>query len=203
MYVAPVAADIVQMTQRILQNEDQAHAQHPEQDGAPSAAHVLLLRAKPGLVSTPDFVAFLCQSHRSGILQVITDAEVFSIEVEDGDIVHAHSNGAPPGERLGDILVEQGVLTDADVERLLDGEQRSRFGNRVVEEQLVTHDELVAALEAQIRRLFYRLFAVEPRELLFWGGPCLLAEQSLRLNVNVLLLDCARAADEAARDHGG
>ena len=51
-------------------------------------------------------------------------------------------------------------------------------------------------------RLFYRLFTTPPREFRFWGGPCLLAEDSLRLNVNMLLLESARAADEASRDAG-
>ena len=43
------------------------------------------------------------------------------------------------------------------------------------------------------------MFSAAAREFLFWGGPCLLAEQSLRLNANMLLLDSARACDEAAR----
>lgn len=195
-------AGVLELTQLMLRNDGSALSdpnKSPAQ-AAPSRRHRLLLQAQAGLVPTPDFVAFLCQTQQSGILQVFTCNEVFSVEIEDGDIVHAHSDGAPVGERLGDLLVERGVLTPLQLARLLDSEQRARFGTRVVEQRLVTRDELVGALETQIRRLFHRLFTAQPKEFLFWGGPCLLAEQSLRLNANMLLLDGARAADEAARE---
>jgi hypothetical protein len=194
-------AGVLEFTQLMLRNEGRpvGGAGRAPSQSAPSERHRLLLHAKVGLVSTPDFVAFLCQAQQSGILQVFTAKEVFSIEIEDGDVVHAHSDGAPAGERLGDILVQQGVLDTEQLGKLLTGDARARLGSRMLEQQLVSRDELVTALETQIRHLFHRLFTAEPREFLFWGGPCLLAEQSLRLNANMLLLDSARAADEAAR----
>ena len=195
-------AGVMELTQMMLHTDGSAlsdPAKRPT-DAAPSKNHQLVLHAQAGLVPTPDYVAFLSQAQRSGILQVFTEKEVFSIEIEDGDIVHAHSDGAPAGQRLGDILVEQGVLTPGKVQELLDSNKGQRFGARVVQHNGVTRDELLRALEAQIRRLFHRMFSSKAREFLFWAGPCLLAEQSLRLNANMLLLDSARAADEALRD---
>src|SRR4030095_15417908 len=134
---------------------------------APSKIHHLVLHAQGGLVPTPDYVAFLSQAQRSGILQEFAEKEGFWIEIAERGIVHAH-----------------------------------RDCTRGVEEQRMTRDDLLRALETQIRRLFHRLFSSMPREFLFWAGPCLLAEQSLRLNANLLRLDSARAADEALRDLG-
>ena len=194
-------AGVMELTQIMLHTDSTAVADLAKRPAgsAPSKNHQLVLHAQGGIVPTPDYVAFLSQAQRSGILQVFTEKEVFWIEIDDGDIVHAHSDFAPPGQRLGDILVEQGVLTQVALLELLDSGKGQRLGTRV-EQKGVTRDELLRALETQIRRLFHRLFASAPREFLFWSGPCLLAGQSLRLNANMLLLDSARAADEAMRD---
>ncbi|HZN41826.1 MAG TPA: DUF4388 domain-containing protein [Planctomycetota bacterium] len=195
-------AGVMELTQIMLHTEGSALSDPTKRPSgsAPSEKHQLVLHAQGGLVPTPDYVAFLSQAQRSGVLQVFTEKEVFWIEIDDGDIVHAHSDFAPAGQRLGDILVEQGVLTQVALLELLDGNKGQRLGARSVEEKRVTRDELLRALETQIRRLFHRLFSSMPREFLFWAGPCLLAEQKLRLNANMLLLDSARAADEALRD---
>lgn len=195
-------AGVMELTQIMLHTDSTAVADLAKRPAgsAPSKNHQLVLHAQGGLVPTPDYVAFLSQAQRSGILQVFTEKEVFWIEIDDGDIVHAHSDGAPAGQRLGDILVEQGVLTQVALLEMLDSKKGERLGTRVVEQKGVTRDELLRALETQIRRLFHRMFSSAPREFLFWAGPCLLAGQSLRLNANMLLLDSARAADEALRD---
>jgi len=197
-------AGVMELTQIMLHTEGSALSDPTKQPAgsAPSKSHHLVLHAQGGLVPTPDYVAFLSQAQRCGILQVFAEKEVFWIEIDDGDIVHAHSDFAPAGQRLGDILVEQGVLTPIALQELLDSNKGQRLGTRGVEEQRMTRDDLLRALETQIRRLFHRLFSSTPREFLFWAGPCLLAEQSLRLNANMLLLDSARAADEALRDLG-
>ncbi|HEX6810814.1 MAG TPA: DUF4388 domain-containing protein [Planctomycetota bacterium] len=194
-------AGVLELTQLMLRTDRSALSDPSKRpaESAPSNNHRLVLHAEGGLVPTPDFVAFLCSTQQSGILQVFTPQEIFSIEIDDGDIVHAHSDGAPKGQRLGDILVEQGVLTQIELLEMLDTTKNVRLGTNALAQRVVTRDELTRALETQIRRLFHRLFSATAREILFWAGPCVMAEQSVRLNANMLLLDSARAADEAMR----
>lgn len=165
----------------------------------PSPQHRLAMHSQSFFVPTADLVTSLCGGLKSGILYISTEGEDFTIEIHEGAIVHAHSDGAGPGERLGDILVERGVLTRDALAVLLAKESRSRIGARAIEQHLATRTDLLAALETQIRRLFQRLFAKRPKEFAFWEGPSILGEENLRLNSTMLLLEGARAADEQNR----
>lgn len=174
-----------------------------QQESPPSPQHRQGLRVNGKFVATPDLVTFLCSLKKSGVLLVDTADERFTIELQEGDIVHAHSDGAPDGERLGDVLVEQGILQQADLDALLGEGLRSRLGDRlgtrILQRQLATEKQLLAALETQIRRLFARLFTTAAAELTFWEGPPVWGEQHMRLNATMLLLDGARAIDESQR----
>lgn len=172
-------------------------------ESAPSADHTLAMHVKSGFLATPDLLAFLCSLRKSGVLFVETADERFTIELVDGDIAHAHSDGAPDAERLGNVLVEHGVLTHAVLDRLLGESSRLRLGARVLERQLAGRDDLRTALETQIRRLFQRLFTARAHNFVFWEGPCVWGDLSMRLNATMLLLDGARAADEEQRGAGG
>ncbi len=172
-------------------------------ESPPSPQHALAMRAGAQFLATPDLITFLCSMKKTGVLLIDTVDERFTVELESGDIVHAHSDGAPEGERLGDVLVENGVLQQSDLEAMLAEGIRGRFGGRLgarlLDRKLATPDDLLGALETQIRRLFQRLFPASATDFVFWEGPCVWGEQSMRLNATMLLLDGARAIDESSR----
>jgi len=175
------------------------------QDSSPGPHHKLALRGSATLVALPDLLTFLCSIKKTGVLLVDAIDERFAVELREGDIVHAHSDCAPAGERLGDVLVEQGVITQVDLDALLAGRSKTRgedrLGTRLIERGYGSTEQLLAALEVQIRRLFHRLFTTVATELVFWEGPCVWGEDGMRLNATKLLLDGARAMDESSR-HG-
>ncbi|MGE3171299.1 MAG: DUF4388 domain-containing protein [Planctomycetota bacterium] len=176
------------------------------EESPPSPDHHRALRCSGAFLATPDLVTFLCSMKKSGVLLVDTLDERFTVELEGGDIVHAHSDGAPEGERLGDVLVELGTMAQGDLDALLAEGIRGRFGGRlgarILERGLATAEELQTALETQIRRLFQRLFQAAPKDFVFWEGPCVWGEDRMRLNATKLLLDGARAFDESSRGLG-
>lgn len=165
----------------------------------PGPEHTIALRAAAGFVTTPDLIAFLSSSRQTGVLVVATVAENFVLEFQGGDIVHAHSDGAPVGERLGDILVAQGVVTRERLDAALASEPPIRIGLRLWETGQVTHDQLLAGLAQQIRMQFARLFDQAPLQSTFWAGPPVRAQRKMRLPVTGLLLDSARVFDERAQ----
>src|SRR5262245_32521045 len=172
------------------------------QDSSPGPDHKLALRGSATLVALPDLLTFLCSIKKTGVLLVDAIDERFAVELREGDIVHAHSDCAPAGERLGDVLVEQGVITQVDLDALLAGRKKrgeDRLGARLIERGYASTEQLLAALELQIRRLFHRLFTTVATELVFWEGPCVWGEDGMRLNATKLLLDGARAMDESSR----
>jgi hypothetical protein len=177
------------------QSASQSAAQSASQS-ASQPAQAKAMRFLHGSAPTPDVITFVCSLRKTGHLRIETDDECFTIELGDGEVLHAHSSGAPTGSRLGEILVELGMLRADELEPLLVAGSTARLGARLLELGLVTKEQLAKALALQIRRLFRRLFVAVPREIAFFEGPPLLAEPAMRFNATMLLLEGARQHDE-------
>jgi hypothetical protein len=151
-------------------------------------------------VPIPELVGFLGTLGVKGILRVETKREQFVVEFHDGQISHAEGTRGRRGQRLGDLLVTQGAIERPVLEEVLTREPGWRLGCKLVEEELITKAQLVRALQAQIQLLFCRLFREEARSYTFWSGPSIWGEQGVRLNSTSLLLESARVADEVGDD---
>lgn len=152
-------------------------------------------------VSVNELLSFLGTLGKTGTLSVETREERFTIQMEDGYVVHASSNRSPPALRLGAILVEQGAIEPDRLRQFLRTHDRSisRLGVALEREELVSREQLTAALEHQIQHVFKRIssssdaaFAFEEHE----GG---FSDERVRLGVVRLLLESAAALDEANR----
>jgi len=165
----------------------------------PSEEHVQALAISGSLVEVPDLISFLSSTSCTGVLAVETDGERFQMDLLEGDVVHAQSNGTPHGDRIGDILVEQGALTRAEVEAVLASKTAPRLGLALIESGLVDQDQLMVALEEQIRRQFARMFEATPKNYTFWSGPPTVGGRHPRMNSMGLILDSARVADERVK----
>ncbi len=66
-------------------------------------------------------------------------------------------------------------------------------------ESLVSREDLVSALEAQVQELFHRLYAAGSGTFDFYAGGSSNIEQRIRMNVTRLLLESARTKDEQER----
>lgn len=167
------------------------------EDKPPSDQHKLALRVYGQFVPAPDLIGFLSTYHRTGILEVEAPGEMFVVEFEEGDIVHAQSNHMPDGQRLGDILVSKGNIEREALEKVRRDNPGGRLGELLLENGLVDQDQLLAALQTQIQLLFNRMFDAPTTRFTFWAGPPLRADEKVRLNATSLLLEGARASDEA------
>lgn len=63
----------------------------------------------------------------------------------------------------------------------------------------MTQEQLLVALEEQIRRQFARMFEATPKNYTFWSGPPTVPGRHPRLNSMGLILDSARVADERGK----
>ena len=167
------------------------------QNQPPSALHTLSMRAYGPFVPVPDFIGFLCAQRKTGILELTTPAATFSLELEGGDIVHAHSNHTPQGQRIGDILVAQNSIEREVLEEICKSLGGTRLGEVLLEKNLVTPEALLSALEFQIQLLFNRMFEAATLGFTFWDGPPIHAYKRVRLSATSLLLEGARVSDEA------
>ena len=164
---------------------------------APSTGHTLALRGIGPLLPAADLIGFLCGHKKTGVLEIDTARGRFHLELARGSIVHAECDPIPEGQRLGDHLVAQQALGREALESARQSTPRGRLGRMLLDSGLVTREQLLAALQAQVHQIFHHLFSAEVRQFAFWDGEPIHAEAEMKLDSMAVLLECARVADES------
>lgn len=192
-----------ELAKRMLPRAPLVAVETPRHGGAPSARHELALSGRADSIATPDLIGFLSAQRKTGILEVATADETFRLELAGGDVVHAQSDRTPEGQRLGDVLVAQGAIERARLDERAEAARARaggpRLGATLVDDGVVTREQLLAALQVQIQQLFQRLFEAQPTGFTFWSGPPVDADEAVRMNATSLLLEGARVCDERNR----
>ncbi len=148
-------------------------------------------------LSVPEMLEFLSIMNKTGMLEVATDDEHFALELQNGEIVHATSTNAPESERLGEVLVSQGLLTRVQLEKHLNGAStKEKLGHALQASDAVSKEQLAAALSQQIKQLFRRLFDAQDAYFIFREGKPQNDEAGVHMNVTSLLLQSATQIDE-------
>ena len=149
-------------------------------------------------IPLPNLISFLQSQGKSGVLKVVTSDEVFTIEIECGELVHASSDNSPPQCRLGEVLVRQGFISERRLERFFEKYkgQKGQLGEALLREELVSSERLSEALQLQVQQLFHRLFDTENSYFYFVEGTAENRDLSIRMNVTKLLMESARIQDE-------
>jgi len=150
-----------------------------------------VLGYRGGPYKVPDVMLHLSLSRKTGTLRIKGLNEIFDIEVADGDVINAFSNSTPKGMRLGEVLVDQGAVDQTTLDRFLDRNQgdRCRLGEALKAEELVTQDQLVAALTYQFQALFMRCFRMKLATITFKPDCDTTAPRELRMDVVSLLME--------------
>lgn len=148
--------------------------------------------------SLPDVLQLLAMGKKSGCLSVTHRSNFGSIFFDKGKISYASIVNRR--DRLGDILVKSGLLTQQSLEETIEQQDRSRgkrLGELLVERQLITRDDLHAQIRIQIEEAVYFLFT--------WAEGTFNFEADIRpeeqdflvsINPESLLLEGARRVDE-------
>lgn len=157
------------------------------------------LQGNSWTIPIPELIGFLSNARKTGVLWVHAPSETFLVQIKDGALLHATSDGTPEGDRLGEILVEQGALRSSDLTSFLEENLRSgMLGVALFREGVVSQSELLHGLSAQVQRLFHRMLNAKHAVFRFQEGVELLVEHHIRLNVTQLLLEAAKTLDEAS-----
>lgn len=176
----------------------------------PSAADLLLARRTPpagGTAPRPriilagdlsgfpiaDFVGFIHQSRLSGVLTITTHGVERSVAFQDGEVRSASSTA--PGERIGEVAVRLGYLTEAQLTGAISGGRP--LGKELVDRGLVSANELWKCFHEQVTAVFHAI-------LLSREGIFLLVDEDvadrpgapLSVSTQSLLMDGIRRIDE-------
>lgn len=155
-------------------------------------------------ISIPDILGLLQVQAKDGVLELELESETICIELNRGDLIHAYSKNPPARGRLGEILVERGVLTQERLDLFLfcfTG-RRGPLGEALKSGELVTEDQLKEALDYQVQQLFHRVFTAKNCRYSFFECPTDASKARRRRNITSLLLESARMADESSATHG-
>ncbi len=149
-------------------------------------------------VPLPDLISFLQSQGKSGVLKVVGEEEIFTIEIENGVLIHASSDNSPAQCRLGEVLVRQGFIDEKRLTRFFEkyNGRRQQLGEALLQDELVSEEHLETALELQVQQLFHRLFDTASAYFYFVEGRAEVRDLSIRMNVTQLLMESARVQDE-------
>jgi len=148
--------------------------------------------------SLPDVLQLLAMGKKSGCLSVTHRSNFGSIFFDKGKISYASIVNRR--DRLGDILVKSGLLTQSALDEAIALQDRSRgkrLGELLVERRLITREDLHAQIRIQIEEAVYFLFT--------WAEGTFNFEADIRpeeqdflvsINPESLLLEGARRVDE-------
>ncbi len=108
-------------------------------------------------VGLPDILELLRASHRTGVLTLRQDRVKKSLHIKDGNVAFAGSN--LPEERLGDLLLQWGLISKAHyTQSVAMLSSKKRQGRILVEMGAITPKQLWEGVQNQIRHIVYSLF---------------------------------------------
>lgn len=158
-----------------------------------------VLSGHASVIPVSEFLGFLSDIGKSGVLWVETEKEGFLVQLEKGSVVYAQGDSPPRGQRLGEILVRHRVLSLEDLERAIadSAESKEVLGTYLMKHELINKKQLTMALAEQAQLIFDRMFSSDDSSYQFEDGQRMVDSHDMHLNVIQLLLESARANDEA------
>ena len=103
-----------------------------------------------------------------GVDEIISEQNKVPINKIDTMLQRSYkSDTIPPNTRVGDILVEQGLVTKQQINEILDGRhlgRKKRIGQLLVERGLVSEDQILSALSTKFGMLFVSLEDITPHQ---------------------------------------
>ena len=100
-----------------------------------------------------DFIAFVHQSRLSGVLTVASTGAERAIAFKDGEVRSAQSTG--PGERIGEVAVRLGFVTEAHVAQCAAAAQP--LGRALVDRGFLSANDLWKCFLEQVTAVFHAI----------------------------------------------
>jgi len=149
--------------------------------------------------SLPDVLQLIAMGGKSGCLSVTSRRSIGRVYFEDGRITYASVLNRQ--DRLGDILVQEKVITREKLDRAIEEQGKVRDGRRLGEilkdKWLIDDETLRRYVERQITDAVLHLFTWRQGTFFFEAGRRPDREQILvSINPEMLLLEGAKRVDE-------
>lgn len=130
---------------------------------------------------------FLSRMRKTGVLEVALGDENLSFELVNGCVDSAETDRTPEPERIGALLVEQGIVNKERVEALAlkQTESSGYLGMQLVNARLITRRQLVEGLEKQAKIRIRRTIKAKQATYEFHEGRRPAADAHIRLGLEL------------------
>jgi len=150
-------------------------------------------------VSLADIIQLLAVGRKTGCLTVTDRASFGYIYLDDGRVVYANVLNRP--DRLGELLVRNQVIDRAQLSSAMEDQAREpgrRLGQILVENGDISEEELLRFITVQIEEAVYHLFSWDRGAFHFEpdARPDEESVSNVSINAESLLLEGARRVDE-------
>lgn len=150
-------------------------------------------------LSFGDILQLIATGKKTGLLKLNRPQGAKLIYFRGGNVIAASSESAIEEERLGQLLVRRGQLSDEDLKRALKRQSANgkRLGHTLIELGIMERNVVVDALRAQVEEIVYSVFSYPNGDFQFIDGEVPDAGHILvDLNSLNVMMEGARRFDE-------
>jgi tetratricopeptide (TPR) repeat protein len=148
----------------------------------------------------PEVLQWVNIGRKTGSLSFVRDKTKIHLFLQEGKIISSRSND--PTKQLGQFLLFQGKITEPQLKRVFEIHLQTRaiLGKILVQENMVSQDEVEQALITRTEEVVYDLFLWEDGYFHFSDSGYSLDELILiKMEINALLFEGIRRKDEWKR----
>jgi tetratricopeptide (TPR) repeat protein len=158
------------------------------------------LSGRLNTMDLPEVLQWVTIGRKTGSLAFVRDKLKIHIFFKDGQIISSRSND--PTKQLGQFLLFQGKLTEAQLKRAFELHLQARMmlGKILVQEHLVSQEDVESALKTRTEEVIYDLFLWDDGYFHFSPNGYNIEELiQIKMDINAVLFEGIRRKDEWAR----
>jgi hypothetical protein len=148
----------------------------------------------------PEVLQWVTIGRKSGTLTFAQDKIKIQLFLKEGQILASRSND--PTKQLGQFLLFQSKITELQLKHAFEIHLHSKviLGKVLVQEKLVSQEDVEAALRARTEEIIYDLFLWDDGFFHFTGEACNLENLiQMKMDINAILFEGIRRKDEWVR----
>jgi Domain of unknown function (DUF4388) len=171
----------------------------PAQGGIQTKKPRLVLAGDVGGFPLQDLIAFLGQSRWNGLLKVATPGVERNLLIKEGEVRSAGSDA--PSDRLTDLMLRLGYVTQAQLENVQTDVPPSRIGKALVERGFLKAHDLYKCIHEQVGEIFHGMMLAKEGvfSLLDQDFDDKALTHNISMSMQGLLMDSIRKIDELAQ----
>ena len=148
----------------------------------------------------PEIFQLIGTQRKTGVLTLDNNREKVSLKFLEGQIVGAETTSVATEDRLGELLVRTGQISQDQLKQALALQKQTlrRLGHILIEQKAIDQDQLVEALRVQSSQVVYRLFRWRAGDYSFAASDSVEYDRNhcAPISSETVLMEGARMMDE-------